>query len=145
MKGLTIRRFRMEDTDPVLALWKACGIETWERGNPRQTIQKKHSHSPEAFFLGSMGGEVVATVITGYDGLRGWVYRLAVKPELQRRGIGTAMMEKAEGWLRRQGCVKAKLQLEERAADAVGFYRKLGYETQPLVSMSKWFEPAGPA
>ncbi len=145
MKGLTIRTFRMEDTDAVLALWRSCRVDSGERGGPRRTIQKKHSHSPEAFFVGEKDGDLVATVIAGYDGLRGWIYRLAVEPSLQRTGIGSAMMERAEGWLRGQGCIKAKLQLEPGNDWVVEFYRSVGFETQPLVSMFKWLEPTDPA
>jgi len=136
VKGLLIRPFRIEDTDAVLALWQEAGLSRWDT-RPRTSIQKKLAHSPGSFLVGEMESRVVATAMVGYDGLRGWLYRLAVAPEYQRRGIGRSMVEKAESWLREQGCLKAKLQIEERAADSVEFYRKLGYEVQPLVSMGK--------
>ena len=102
-------------------------------------IQKKLRHSPHSFFVGTLEDRVVSTVMVGYDGHRGWVYLLAVRPEVQRKGIGRQMMEHAENWLREHGCVKVKLQVEESRGDVTGFYRKLGYEVQPLVSMGKWF------
>jgi ribosomal protein S18 acetylase RimI-like enzyme len=80
--------------------------------------------------------------MVGYDGHRGWIYSLAVKPDLQRKGIGSQMMEHAENWLRQHGCPRAKLQIDEARGDVAGFYRKLGYEVQPLVSMAKWFRVA---
>lgn len=140
MKGLAIRQFRMEDRDAVLALWKQAGILRWDP-QPRTSIQKKHSHSPELFFVGEMEGRPVATIVAGYDGLRGWLYRLAVLPELQRRGIGRTMVERAEAALRGLGCVKVKLQIEEEGQDAVEFYRQLGYRVQQLTSMAKTWEP----
>jgi ribosomal protein S18 acetylase RimI-like enzyme len=138
LKGIEIRPFVIEDTDQVLEVWSLAGMTTPER-NPRADIQKKLRHSPESFFVGTLEGKVVATVMVGYDGHRGWIYSLAVRPDLQRKGIGSQMMEEAENWLRQQGCPRAKLQIDEARSDVAGFYKKLGYEVQPLVSMAKWF------
>ena len=138
MKGIGIRPFVIEDTDGVLDVWSLAGMTTPER-NPRADIQKKLRHSPESFFVGTFEGKVVATVMVGYDGHRGWIYSLAVRPDLQRKGIGSQMMEHAENCLRQHGCPRAKLQIDEARSDVAGFYKKLGYEVQPLVSMAKWF------
>ncbi len=138
MKGLEIRPFVIEDTDAVLEVWSLARMFAAER-NPRQVIQKKLRHSPDSFFVGTLEDRVVATVMVGYDGHRGWIYLLAVRPEVQRKGIGRQMMEQAENWLREHGCVKVKLQVDESRGDVTGFYRKLGYEVQPLVSLGKWF------
>jgi ribosomal protein S18 acetylase RimI-like enzyme len=138
VKGIDIRPFVIEDTDGVLEVWSLAGMTTPER-NPRADIQKKLRHSPESFFVGLFEGKVAATVMVGYDGHRGWIYALAVRPDLQRKGIGSQMMEQAENWLREHGCPRAKLQIDEARGDVAGFYRKLGYEVQPLVSMAKWF------
>jgi ribosomal protein S18 acetylase RimI-like enzyme len=138
LKGLEIRPFVIEDTDAVLEVWSLAGMIMPER-NPRSDIQKKLRQSPESFFVGTLEGKVVATVMVGYDGHRGWIYLLAVKPDLQRKGIGTQLMEHAESWLRQQGCLRVKLQIDEARSDVAGFYKRLGYEVQPLVSMAKWF------
>ena len=138
MKGLEIRSFVIEDTDAVLEVWSLAGITTPQR-NPRADIQKKLRHSPESFFVGTFEGKVVATVMVGYDGHRGWIYKLAVKPDLQRKGIGRQMMEHAESWFRQQGCLRVRLEVEEARADVARFYEKLGYEVRPLISMAKWF------
>jgi len=138
LKGIGIRPFVIEDTDAVLEVWSLAGMTTPER-NPRADIQKKLRHSPESCFVGVLEGRVVATVMVGYDGHRGWIYSLAVKPDLQRKGIGSQMMEHVENWLRQHGCPRAKLQIDEARSDVAGFYEKLGYEVQPLVSMAKWF------
>jgi ribosomal protein S18 acetylase RimI-like enzyme len=141
MKGLEIRPFVIEDTEAVLEVWSRAGMTAPER-NPRVEIQKKLRHSPESFFVGVVAGRAVATVMVGYDGHRGWIYLLAVRPDLQRQGIGRQMMERAENWLREQGCPRAKLQVEPARGDVTAFYEKLGYEVQPLTSMAKWFRVA---
>jgi len=139
MRNVEIRPFRIEDTDAVLELWRSVGMAGPGR-SPRADIRKKLRHSPESFFVGLQEGRVVATVMAGYDGHRGWIYSLAVRPGLQRRGIGRAMVEAAETWLRGQGCRRVKLQVDPDRKEAVGFYRRLGYEVQDLVSMRKTFK-----
>jgi len=141
VKGLEIRRFEIEDTDGVLAVWESAGLLRGN-SNPRNDIQKKLRHSPGSFFIGLYDGMIAATVMVGYDGLRGWLYRLAVRPEYQRRGIGTAMVEHAESWLREQGCPRVKLQIHPDKAGVVEFYRKRGFEVQELISMGKRFRAA---
>ncbi len=138
MKGLEIRAFVIEDTDAVLDVWGQAGMTAPNR-NPRSDIQKKLRHSPESFFVGKVEGKVVATVMVGYDGHRGWIYKLAVMPDQQRKGIGTRMMEHAENWLRQQGCLRVKLEVQQDRAAVTQFYEKLGYDVRPLISMAKWF------
>lgn len=137
VKGLEIKPFRIEDREALLALWDACGIRAWDPA-PKTTIHKKASHSPDGFLVGMADRKLVGSLIVGYDGLRGWLYRLAVLPEYRHRGIARALVEHAESLLRERGCVRVKLQVEPRGRDAIGFYRRLGYEQQELVDMHKW-------
>ena len=146
MKGVELRCFRMEDTEGLLALWRECGIAVRE-DRPRLTIQKKMNHSPEAFWVACVEGRVVASLMAGYDGVRGWLYRLAVLPDFRSRGVGRALVDKAESWLRELGCPKVKLQVEPGDEGPIEFYRRLGYERRDLVDMSRLLasERGGPA
>lgn len=138
MKGLSVRQFVIEDTDAVLDIWQRTDLPG-ARLAPRAEIQKKLKFQPESFFVGVLDGRVVATVMAGYDGHRGWLYMVAVHPSFQRRGVGTAMVEAAEGWLRQMGCPKVKLQVEPGRPGVADFYRRLGYEVHDFVDMSKAF------
>lgn len=75
--------------------------------------------------------------MAGYDGHRGWVYYLAVDPAYRRNGIGTALMEKAEGLLVQKGCPKLNLQIRVDNSDLQAFYEKLGYTVEERISMGK--------
>ncbi len=134
MSGLKIRVYRESDRAELLRLWEKCGLGAW---NPDlgETIDLKVAHSPEGLFVGIVESRLVASILTGYDGLRGWLYRLAVSPDCRRLGNGRRMVLHAEEWLRQQGCVKVKLQVEDVGQEAVSFYERLGYKVQPLVSM----------
>jgi ribosomal protein S18 acetylase RimI-like enzyme len=134
MAELRIRTCRELDRADLLRLWEECGLGAW---NPDlgETINLKVAHSLEGLFVGLIEDRLVASILAGYDGLRGWLYRLAVSPDCRRRGNGRRMVLHAEEWLRQQGCVKVKLQVEDAGQEAVSFYERLGYNVQPLVSM----------
>lgn len=68
--------------------------------------------------------------MAGYDGHRGWVYYLAVDPAYRRNGIGTALMEKVEGFLVQKGCPKLNLQIRADNSDLQAFYERLGYTVE---------------
>jgi hypothetical protein len=80
---------------------------------------------------------VVGTVVAGYDGHRGWLYRVAVDPRVQRRGLGTALVQHAEAALAALGCPKINLQVRTSNVAVIAFYRKLGWEVEELVSLGK--------
>ncbi len=75
--------------------------------------------------------------MAGYDGHRGWIYYLAVDPAYRRKGIGTALMKKAEGLLAQKDCPKLNLQIRANNSDLQAFYEKLGYSVEERISMGK--------
>jgi ribosomal protein S18 acetylase RimI-like enzyme len=101
------------------------------------SIANKMKTQPELFFVGALDGEVIGTVMAGYDGHRGWVYSLAVTPSLRGRGYGSALMRHAEAVLTKLGCPKVNLQILSVKAELRGFYEKLGYRIDEVVSLGK--------
>lgn len=78
--------------------------------------------------------------MVGHDGHRGWVYYLAVAPELQGTGAGREMMSHVEKWLAERGVPKAMLMVRETNQKVVGFYESLGYKVEETIVMSRWLK-----
>jgi hypothetical protein len=78
--------------------------------------------------------------MAGNDGHRGWLYYLAVNPELQGTGLGRRMVAAAEDWLRAQGVVKLMLMIRPGNTHVRGFYEALGYAEQERVLMARWLD-----
>jgi phosphinothricin acetyltransferase len=133
---MTIRECQPEDGPAIVRLWERCGL-TRPWNDPRQEIARKLNVQPELFVIGVSDEEIVATVMAGYDGHRGWIYSLAVAPEAQRRGLGRRMMREAERRLRAAGCAKVNLQIRGGNAGVAAFYRALGYVEEDRVSMGR--------
>ncbi|MEV7693950.1 GNAT family acetyltransferase [Microbacterium sp. NPDC089189] len=122
-----IRAFRAAETDAVVALWHAAGL-TRPWNDPHRDIERKLSVQPELFLVAVHAGEIIGTVMAGYDGHRGWLYYLAVDPARTGEGIGRALVAEAERLLLAMGCPKVQLMVRPDNAGARGFYEALGYE-----------------
>ena len=134
---MQIRAFADADTEAVVALWNDCGL-TRPWNNPYQDIARKCSVSPDLFLVGSeTNTQLVASIMVGYDGHRGWINYLAVHPSHQRQGYARHLMEQAEQLLTARGCPKLNLQVRERNEAVIAFYESLGYTDDKTVSMGK--------
>lgn len=140
---MQIRPFAEADSDALIALWERCRLlRPWN--DPRKDIARKLRVQPELFLVGVVDGRVVASVMAGYEGHRGWINYLAVDPGLRRGGLGKAMMAAAEKRLGLLGCPKVNLQIRRGNEGVVAFYDRLGYVEEDLVSMGKRLESDEP-
>jgi ribosomal protein S18 acetylase RimI-like enzyme len=134
---MEIRPYHESDQASVIALWKSVFAYGAAHNDPARVIEHKLAEQRELFFVAEANGSVIGTVMGGYDGHRGWIYSLAVKPEARRRGIGSALMKHVERQLALRGCPKINLQVLSTNAATVAFYKKLGYAVEERVSMGK--------
>ncbi len=136
---MEIRPYDPADEAAVVSLWQRCDL-TRPWNDPHKDIRRKVAIAPEMFLVGVLGGEVVATVMVGYDGHRGWINYLGVAPEHQRKGLGREIMAEAERRLRALGCPKINLQVRTSNVAAVAFYRRIGFAVDDVLSMGKRLE-----
>lgn len=133
---MLIRPFERADTEPVVALWVRCGL-TRPWNDPHKDIERKLTVQPDLFLVGVQDGAVVATVMAGYDGHRGWVNYLAVDPGRRHRGLAGRLMAAVERELTALGCPKVSLQVRAGNEVALGFYTALGYAPDHTVVLGK--------
>jgi ribosomal protein S18 acetylase RimI-like enzyme len=137
---MKIRPFEPSDGASVVKLWTDCGlVVAWN--DPHRDIRRKLAVQREMFLVACMEGQVVATVMAGYEGHRGWINYLAVDPHHRRAGIGRRMMAEAESRLREAGCPKINLQVRRGNAAVIEFYRQIGFAIDDVVSLGKRLEP----
>lgn len=136
---MNIRPFDIADEAAVIDLWSRCDlIRPWS--DPRKDIRRKLEVRPDLFLVGVLDGEIVATVMVGYEGHRGWINYLAIAPDHQRKGLGRIMMDEVERLLRLEGCPKINLQVRKDNAAVIKFYESLGYSVDKAVSLGKRLE-----
>jgi ribosomal protein S18 acetylase RimI-like enzyme len=134
---LSIQPFEASDRMALEQLWAHVFSDDPPRNAPSIMIDNKLKVQPELLLVGKVEGRVVAAVIAGYDGVRGWIYHLAVSPDWRRRGFAKQLVRAAERGLRNLGCPKVNLQVRAMNSEAVAFYRSAGYDIEERLSMGR--------
>jgi len=136
---MDIRPYVSADEDAVIDLWHRCDLVR-PQNDPRKDIARKLRVQPELFLVAVDAGQVIGSVMCGYEGHRGWINYLAVTPKLQRGGLGRALMDWAELRLRERGCPKINLQIRRGNTAVIAFYESLGFAEDDAMSMGKRLE-----
>ena len=123
MAKLEIRPYQEADQDAVVDLWTECGL-TVPWNDPVKDIHRKLGVQRDMFLVGLLGTRLVAAVMAGYEGHRGWINYLAVAPEHRESGFGRLLMDEAEARLKALGCPKINLQVRSSNAAVIKFLRK---------------------
>ncbi|GAA1409579.1 GNAT family acetyltransferase [Glutamicibacter uratoxydans] len=87
------------------------------------------------------GGSLQATAMAGFDGHRGWLYYVAVDPQLQSRGLGKRIVQEAIEWLKGRGAVKVQLMIRSENKKVAEFYEALGFEDASVQVLGKRIAP----
>jgi ribosomal protein S18 acetylase RimI-like enzyme len=134
--AVTTRKGRPEDIDRVLELWIQAGA-TPKPTDTSEDLARLLGQSQAMLLLAEVDGHVVGTVIGGWDGWRGNIYRLAVLPEYRRRGIAAALMREVDAALSDLGVRRITALVEHDHSWAVGFWNALeraGYRHDPTMT-----------
>ena len=123
-----------EDYPQVENLWASMekGISLGRSDTPNE-IQKKLTRDPDLFILAEENGQIVGTVIGGFDGRRGLIYHLAVDASSRDRGIGSRLMDEIEARLRSKGCLRCYLLVKMDNPEGMQYYENHGWERMNYV------------
>jgi len=133
---MKIRAYQANDRNKVISLWKECGLVV-PQNDPAKDIDRKLKVNPDLFLVGLNGDSVIATVMGGYEGHRGWINYLAVKPSERRKGCGQAIMSAVEFLIEKKGCPKINLQVRTSNEAVIAFYSAMGYGDDNVVGLGK--------
>ena len=140
---MKIREFIEKDTQAVIALWVKCRLVV-PSNNPQKDIERKLKVDRDLFLVGTLDKKIVATVMGGYEGHRGWINYLAVDPDYRRNGYGRLIMEEVEQRIGAKGCSKINLQVRTTNKAVIEFYQSLGYSDDHVIGLGKRLEEDEP-
>ena len=141
--ALAIAEIADADIAAVIALWQAAGL-TRPWNDPASDIALARRGPNSTILIGRDGDAIVATVMVGHDGHRGWVYYVATDPDRRAKGFGRAIMNAAEEWLRAAGIAKLQLLVRRDNAKAGAFYQSIGYAEAQTIVFAKWLDGRDP-
>jgi len=138
-QNMKIREYQEKDLNEVISLWTECGLVV-PQNDPAKDIKRKCKKDHDLFLIGLNEEGVVATVMGGYEGHRGWINYLAVKPSEQRKGFGQKIMKAVEILIKNKGCPKINLQVRNTNLDIIAFYSSIGYGNDNVIGLGKRLE-----
>jgi ribosomal protein S18 acetylase RimI-like enzyme len=124
-----LRNGRPDDVEGVLELWRraeASPSPTESAEDVRGLLER----DPEALIVAEAGGEIVGSLIVGWDGWRAAFYRLAVDPAHRRHGLATSLVRAGEARFRALGARRLGAIAESHKPAAMAFWASAGYELQ---------------
>ena len=134
---MEIREMTIKDYDKVYSLWEKTDI-ILKKSDEKQEIDRMIKRNPYTCLVGLIEGEIVSAVMGGFDGRRGYVHHLAVKPKLQGQGLGREMMEELMSRFQDLKVIKVHLFVEENNKEVKDFYRNIDFkERTDLTDFSK--------
>jgi ribosomal protein S18 acetylase RimI-like enzyme len=124
-----LRRGRPWHRRQVLHIDARAFEEFWQFD--ASALREARRATPTSRFMVSVGPDGPdGYAVTGQAGVRGYLQRLAVEPEQQGRGIGSALVHDALGWLHRRGVGVALVNTQDRNVRALALYEHLGFVRQ---------------
>lgn len=124
---LTIRTAERHDLNAVVHLWADSAGPTRHAGQHPEAV-RLIEHDPDAILLAELDGELVGTLIVGWDGWRCHLYRLAVVEAVRRHGVGTALLQRALIRAVDVGAVRVDAMVDMKNGAGVAFWESEGFE-----------------
>jgi ribosomal protein S18 acetylase RimI-like enzyme len=123
-----LRTATPDDIAEILAFWHEAAEPT--STDSAHALAGLLRRDPGALHIAEVGGRIVGTVIAGWDGWRGSIYRLAVAPDHRRRGLGRALLRASEDHLAALGARRSHAIVVGTDARAVAFWAATDWEHQ---------------
>lgn len=137
MTDAHIRAFRAGDELQLIALWQQVFPDDPPWNEPGRLIARKIKTQPELLLVAELDEDLVGAVIGGFDGVRGWIHHLAVRPDARNQGIASRLVVAVESGLLAYGCDKVNLQVRAGNTSVTRFYERLGFLVEERVSLGK--------
>jgi ribosomal protein S18 acetylase RimI-like enzyme len=128
-----IRPAEPGDVDSILDLWRDAAENRSRPVDSRPAVDRLLERDPAALLVAvdaDRRGELAGTIVAGWDGWRAHLYRLAVRKDRRRQGIGGMLIAAADARFRALGATRidamvlADNDLGRAIWEAAGFTRQ---------------------
>lgn len=128
MENFLIREMTIEDYDEVFALWQITTKRALSEADSRENIEKYLCHNRGMSLVGVVDGKIIATVLAGHDGRRGFIHHMAVSPLYRRHGIGRSLAAEADKRIKGAGIAKTHIFCYKNNQLGQPFWKALGFK-----------------
>lgn len=127
MDNLQIREMIIEDYDEIFALWQVTTKRALSDADSRENIAKYLEHNKGMSLVGIVDGKIIATVLAGHDGRRGFIHHMAVSPDYRRMGVGRSLATEADKRIKQAGIKKTHIFCYKNNQLGQPFWKAMGF------------------
>lgn len=139
-----VRPMTAADYDAVHALWQATPGVGLDPSDERAPTERYLQRNPGLSLVGvDSEGKIVAAVLCGHDGRRGYLSHMAVAPAARGAGLGRQLTEQCLAALAGQGVLKCNVRIFADNHAAAGFWRRMGFAPRQDLSVMQRTTAAG--
>ena len=131
----TIKPMTLADYDEVFALWQKTDGVGLNESDTRKAIAAYLKRNPGMSLIARDGRSLIAAVLCGHDGRRGYLHHLAVSPTYRRKGLGTKLVSKCLARLKRLRITKCSIFLYNDNAGGEQFWQSSGWKKRADVCL----------
>jgi len=136
-EAFRLRRATAADAAELLALWRQCGLRVRSPETVAEELEAVLGLHPDLVQVAVSGDSIVGSVLGTFDGRRGWVSRLATRPDRRAEGIGSALLQAVEDGVRALGGRRVNLLIDAEDYPLVDYYGAHGYAAEDLIFLAK--------
>ena len=122
-----IRLMAKSDFSAVRKVWQEAGIDL-SSSDTEQELARMIERNPKFCFVGEESNSIIAAVLGGFDGRRGWIHHLAVLPLYQKTGLGKMLLDTLITAFEKEKILKIKLEVVDSNKEVINFYLKQGWD-----------------
>jgi ribosomal protein S18 acetylase RimI-like enzyme len=129
-----IRPVRDDELDDVLRMWEEAEVTPPSVSDSIEGLTRLVREPAALLLVATIDSKIIGSVIGGWDGWRGNIYRLAVTPEHRRKGIARRLVADISRELFAKGATRLSALVEHEHQWAIDFWDSvsdLGYEHDP--------------
>jgi ribosomal protein S18 acetylase RimI-like enzyme len=132
-EDITLRTLTLADYDRWMAIWQEAGLHSIRPHgrDSRQAFARQLDSGTHTMLGLELSGELIGVVLATHDGRKGWINRLAIRPEYRRQGYAARLVAEAERVLHEQGISIIAALIETGNDASLTLFRKLGYSELP--------------
>ncbi|MEE8576101.1 MAG: GNAT family N-acetyltransferase [candidate division Zixibacteria bacterium] len=131
---MEIKRLSSEHYDQIIELWNKARLDHRPKGRDSRALLTEEMSAPHCGFIGMFDEErLIGVVIGNWDGRRGWINRLAIRPDYRGSKLGGKLLQAAESFLREQGAIVFTALIEENNIPSSSCFEKEGYVVEDSI------------
>jgi len=139
---IDVRTLGVADYEAICHVWEASGVQLQRTGRESLEAFTRQMNGGTQTVLGAFEGEtLVGVVLITHDGRKGWINRLGILPDQQRKGIGTLLVHAAETLIHDMGLTIVAALVEHHNEASLSMFKRAGYQVNATYYLTKRDHP----